>query len=107
MTHILGPPLTLEFFGPKEAESTVALGVDFTAIDHEALRDSGFHLGGSAAGLGIDISTDAMAAVHDKDAVVHAFLRRGDEVEVMSPTCPGGVDVRVWVENRSQILPFT
>ncbi len=107
MAHQLGAPLTtFGHFDPEEAEAAIALGVDLAAVDVESLRDGRLHLGHGARRLGVDVGADPVASVHDERALVHARLRRRDEVQVVRPPRPCRVNVRVGVEDGFQILPF-
>lgn len=74
MPHVPGLPLPLLCLEPKEAESAVALGIGFGAIEVEALRDRRLHLGHRARGLGVDVGADPVTAMHDEGARVHATL---------------------------------
>lgn len=77
-------PLALQraisLLAPEEAEAAIALGVDGAAVQHEALRDRGLHLGHGKQARRRDVTGHAVAAVHDERAAVHAGLRPGDEV---------------------------
>lgn len=98
VTHKSGTPAAIRLL-EEEAESTVCLGVDFAAVDGEALRNGRFHLGNGSRGVGGDVCRHAVAAVHDKGAFVHAGLGCGDKVFMVDSAGPGGVYVGVWVEN--------
>lgn len=100
MTNISCSPLVrVRDLDPEKAEATVALCVHLTAINGEALRDGGFHLGDGSGGFPIDIGRGAVAAMHDERALIHSSLRGGNEIQVVRSTCPGGVNVRIWMED--------
>ena len=112
MPHEPCPPLPIEF-NPEEAKPTVTLGIDFTPLNHESLRYSGFHLGHRAGGLGVDVRGRAMTAVHYEGTLVHSRLGGADEVAVVRAACPGCVDliaercqdgrVHRWVHSREKM----
>jgi hypothetical protein len=99
------PPLTLPPY-PKETKSTITLCINLTPIQHKPLRDRRLHFRDSPRCVGIDVSADAVAAVHYEGAIVHAPLRSGDEVQMVCTASPGCVDVGVGVEYGLEILPF-
>lgn len=106
MPHVPRTPLAVISLDPEETEAAVTLGVRFTSIQVEALRDGGLHLGDGTSSFAVDVGADAMAAVHDEGTVVHPLLGCRDEVEVVRPAGPGGVNVCVGVEDGLQVLPF-
>ena len=91
---------------PEETEAAVRLGVSLTPVDIEALRDRRLHLGGGTRGLGVDVRSSPLAAVHDPATGVHIGLTRGDEVAEGSASGPRGVDDHVVVEEGGEVLPF-
>lgn len=70
------------------------------------MGDGRFHFGHRACPGGVNVCCDAVDAVHDEGARVHAFLGPGDEVEVGGAAGPGRVDVGVWVEDGFEVFPF-
>ena len=48
-----------------------------------------------------------MASVQNEGSIIHSLLASGDEIAIVCSACPSSVNVRVRMEQRSQILPFT
>jgi hypothetical protein len=91
--------LSLRLLLPEKAKSAIAFGVNFAAVDYEALRDGCFHFCHGAEARRRDVGGGSVAAVHYEGAFVHSCLGTGDEIEVMGAFCPGGVNVSSRVED--------
>lgn len=99
MAHESRQPSPIRLLFKKETEPAVALGVDLTPVNYEALRDGRLHLRNGARRPGVDVRGRAVDAVHDKGTLVHSGLRDFDEVLVVRPPSPRGVDVSIHVED--------
>lgn len=99
MAHEFRQPSPIRLFFKKETEAAVALGVDLAPINYEALRDGRLHIRNCARRCGVDVRSRAVDAMHDKGTLVHSGLRGFDEVLVVRPPSPRGVDVSVNVED--------
>lgn len=92
-------PLAVIHLDPKEAKSAVTLCIDLVAVKVESLRNCGLHLGHSSCRFHVYVGANTMTTMHDKGALVHTFLRCGDEVPVVRTPSPGCVDVGIRMEN--------
>lgn len=97
MSHKPRSPFTICLF-KKEAEAAVCLGIDFSTVNVEALRNGRLHLRHGTGCVGGDITRNPVASVHYERPFIHSGLGRGDEVLVADPAGPGGVDEGVGVE---------
>lgn len=94
-------------FIPEETEATITLRVSFATIKIEALRYCCFHLRDGTGCIRVYVCAYTMASMHDERSFIHSSLRCLDEVQVMCPTCPCSVYVRIRMKDRFEILPFT
>jgi len=84
---------------PKEAKSTVALGVCLAVVKVKPLSDGGFHFRHGPSGFRVDVGAGPVAAMHNECTIVHSFLRSRNEIKIVCLTRPGSVEVCIWVEN--------
>ena len=105
--HILCFPFATLGLQPKEAKSTVALGVCLTVVKVKPLSDGGFHFRHGPGCFRVDVGASAVAAMHNEGAIVHSLLRCRNKIKMVCLARPGGVNVCIWVEDGFQILPLT